>query len=110
MIRQTIEQIENKIRNASAMRSRNKQELMDLLSQLKAEVEKLPESEREAAESIAGFTRVSAHEAMREERNPKLLKLSVEGLRGSVAGLESSHPRLVQVVNSICTTLSNLGI
>lgn len=110
MIRQTIEQIENKILNASAIRSQSKKELIDLLNQLKAEVSKLPESERDAAESIAGFTRVSAHEATREERNPRLLKLSVEGLRGSVAGLESSHPRLVQIVNSMCTTMSNLGI
>jgi hypothetical protein len=34
----------------------------------------------------------------------------VRGLRSSADGFEQSHPRLVQIVNSISNMLSNLGI
>jgi len=43
-------------------------------------------------------------------RNPELVRLSITGLSRSVEGFEKTHPKLVQAVNSICTTLSNLGI
>jgi len=36
--------------------------------------------------------------------------LSLEGLSSSVEGFEKSHPKLVQIVNAISNTLSNLGI
>ncbi len=49
-------------------------------------------------------------QAMREEKNPQLLKISLQGLSTSVEGFESSHPKLVGIVNSICLTLSNIGI
>jgi len=39
-----------------------------------------------------------------------LRELSNQGLRSSVDGIEQSHPRLVQIVNAISKTLSDLGI
>ena len=81
-----------------------------MLASLKDEVATLPESHHEEAQSIAGFTAVSAHEATRDERNPELVETSLKGLSQSVVGFEESHPKLAQAVNSICTTLSNLGI
>jgi hypothetical protein len=39
-----------------------------------------------------------------------LRELSVRGLRSSVTGFERSHPKLVQIVNTISNTLANLGI
>jgi hypothetical protein len=47
---------------------------------------------------------------MREEKNPQLLKLPLKGLSTSVQRFENSHPKLVGIVNSICNTLSNIGI
>jgi len=34
----------------------------------------------------------------------------LQGLKSSVDELEESHPQLVQIVNAISNTLSNLGI
>jgi len=34
----------------------------------------------------------------------------LQGLSTSAKGFESSHPKLVGIVNSICNTLSNIGI
>jgi hypothetical protein len=110
MLRDTIQKIEERLANSSSLTPENRAELLRLLATLKSEVSELSQSDAEHAQSIAGFTDISTHEATREERNPELMELSLKGLSRSVEGFEESHPKLVQVVNSICTTLSNLGI
>ena len=110
MIEDTIGKIEARIQTADAIKDDRKQELLELLGTLKAEVAKLSETHTEQAESIAGFTERSAQEATRSEQNPQLLKLSIQGLNSSVGEFEKSHPQLVRIVNAISHTLSNLGI
>jgi hypothetical protein len=110
MIEDTIGKIEARIQGAEAVKEERRQELLQLLGTLKSEVAELSKTHGEQAQSIAGFTEVSAHEATRAERDPELLKLSLEGMGSSVRGFEESHPRLVQIVNTISSMLSNLGI
>jgi len=110
MIEDTIGKIESKIQGAETVKEERRQELLDLLGTLKAEVAQLSKTHGEQAQSIAAFTEVSAHEATRAEQNPQLLKLSLEGLKSSVREFEGSHPRLAQIVSAITNTLSNLGI
>ena len=110
MIQDTIAKIEDQLRQSGSLTPAQRTELLTLLATLKTEVHGLSESEPESAQSIAGFTAVSAHEATRQEPDPDLVDLSLKGLSRSVEGFEASHPKLVQVVNSICNTLSNLGI
>ena len=110
MIEDTIANIEARIRKASSVPEENKAELLNLFSTLKSEVAQLARTHEEQAQSITGFTEISTHEATRDVKNPELLKHSLDGLSSSVSGFEESHPKLVQIVNRICTTLSNLGI
>ena len=110
MIEDTIGKIEARIQSADAIKDDRKQELLELLGTLKAEVARLSETHTEQAESIAGFTERSAQEATRSEQNPQLLNLSLQGLNSSVEEFEKSHPQLVRIVNAISHTLSNLGI
>ena len=110
MIEETISKIEAKLKDAGSLNEQAKQELAGLLGTLKNEITELSKTHAEQAQSIAGFAQTSTHEAIREEKNPQLLQLSLDGLAASVEGIEESHPRLVQLVNRICTTLSNLGI
>jgi len=110
MQQRTIDKIEEKLRETESLNEKNKSELLNLLSTLKVEIADLSKTHNEQAESITGFAKLSTHEATRQEKNPELLKLSIEGLGSSVRGFESSHPGLVNVVNSICSMLSNLGI
>jgi hypothetical protein len=84
--------------------------LLKLLGELKSQIGALSQTDQEQAQSIAGFTEVSAHEATREEKNPKSLKHSILGLESSVKNLEGSHPQLVAVVNRIASVLANMGI
>jgi hypothetical protein len=110
MIEDTISKLENSLRQAQAAKNENKEELLQLLSTLRTEVSELAKTHADEAKSIEGFAAVSTHEATRPEPNPELVEISVRGLSQSVAEFEETHPRLVQIVNSICNTLSNLGI
>jgi hypothetical protein len=110
MIEDTIGKIEARIRAGESINPERREELLQLLATLKSEMTALSQTHGEEAQSIASFAEVSAQEATRTQQNPQLLKLSLEGLSQSVEGFEKSHPRLVQIVNSISNTLSNLGI
>ena len=110
MIQNTIAKIEERLRKSESLNEENKSEVLNLLSTLKVEIAELSKTHNEQAESITGFAELSTHEATRQEKNPELLKLSIEGLGSSVRGFESSHPKLVNVVNAICSMLSDLGI
>jgi phage I-like protein len=110
MIEETVQKIESRIQAAESIKPERREELLQLLSKLKSEVADLSKTHEEHAQSIAGFTEVSAHEATREQQNPQLLQLSLTGLRSSVEGFEKSHPKLVQIVNAISNALANLGI
>ena len=105
-----LNEIEAKIRAADNISDDRKRELLQSLSTLKAEVDKLSRTHDEEAQSIAGFAQLSAHEATRQQQNPESLQHSLEGLRSSVEGFEKSHPQLVRIVNNISNMLSNLGI
>ena len=110
MIEDTIGKIETRIQGSETIKDERRHELLQLLGTLKSEVAELSKTHEEQAESIAGFADISTHEATRTEQNPELLKLSLEGLGSSVGEFEKTHPRLVQIVNAISSTLSNLGI
>jgi len=110
MIEDTLAKIEARLQSADGVNEDKRRELQQLLATLKSEVAKLSTTHAEQAESIAGFTELSAREATREQQNPQLLKLSLQGLSSSVEEFEKSHPKLVQVVNAISQTLSNVGI
>lgn len=110
MPRETIDKLTQRIESAESMDPETKADLLKLLGALKDEFPSLEESQPDDAESIAGFMRVSAHEATRSEPNPESLQLAMDGLASSVRGFETSHPKLVKVVNAISVALSNLGI
>jgi hypothetical protein len=106
----TLNEIEAKIRGADKISDERKRELLQLLATLKTEMGALSKTHGEQAESIAQFAKISAHEATRGKQSPELRELSVRGLQSSVEGFEKSHPHLVEIVNRISNTLSNLGI
>lgn len=110
MIQDTIAKIEARLASTEQLPVEKRRELMELVARLKEEVQSLSQTHADDARSIAQFAALSTHEATREEIKPPLLEFSLRGLERSVKGFESSHPKLVDVVNRICTALSNLGI
>jgi len=110
MIEDTLAKIEARLGTTGVLAKEQRVELLGLLSTLKTEISELSKTHTEHAQSITAFAEVSTHEATRRERDPQLLRLSLEGLSASVQGFETSHPNLVQIVNSISLMLSNSGV
>lgn len=110
MLEDTLAKLEARIRGLSTVPDEKKSELADLFATLRQEVGKLPRTEAGHAESITRFAELSAHEATRADAREDLQRLSLEGFSASAKGFEASHPRLVEIVNSICTVLSNMGV
>jgi len=110
MIQDDLDKIEKMLMQSAAVKESGKAELLDLLTTLRKEIDDLSQIHYEHAESIVGFARLSAHEAVRREKNTALLSLSIEGFTSSVEGFEISHPKLTEIVNKLCTMISNLGI
>ena len=110
MIQDRIDKIESTLQSAPNLPAETKQELLALLAELKAEVAPLSATHGEDAASIARFADASVHEATRSERKPEQTAAALSGLNASVQGFEASHPRLVQIVDRIALTLSNMGI
>lgn len=110
MIQERIAKIETALQSADNLPAETKQELLALLAGLKAEVAPLVATHGEAADSITHFADASFHEATRSERKPDDTAAALSGLNASVRGFEASHPQLVQIVDRIAVTLSNMGI
>lgn len=110
MINETMNKIEQKINESVTLSDEHKKEYLTLFQTLKEEVGELSKTEKEQALSITGFAGLSTHEAIREDTRKDLLDISIDGLKTSVEGFEASNPRLVSIVNSFCTLLSNIGI
>lgn len=110
MIDETLGKIEERLQHAPGLEERQRQELLDLVRELKQEVHGLSHAHREEAGSIVGFAQLSTFEATRAQPDPKLVRISLDGLKAAVERFETSHPRLVRVVNHISQMLANLGI
>lgn len=109
MINQTLVRIEQRLRDA-ALDSQEKQTLQELVGNLRAELEALPESSREQAASLAAFTEVAAGEAVRREKDPAVLAHATEGIGISLRRMGQDHPALTRVVGQLCDFLSGMGI
>ncbi len=110
MIEDTISKLEARLQSSTSLSEQNRQDLLNLLATLKTEVSTLSRTHAEEAQKIVSFTQASTQEATREEVRPERLSGHLEDLSKSVDGFEESHPRLVQIVNRLAETLSNLGI
>ncbi len=110
MVDDTLAQLTTTIQQSPTLSAAQQAELLHLLRTLQGEMTALAATHDEHAASIVRFTDVSTHEVVRQQRNPQLVALSLQGLASSVQDLETSHPQLVQLVNSLCLLLSNLGV
>ena len=105
----TLQEIKDKIASAKGLEENHKAELSELVDKLYSELETLSRTDRNRAESVSGFAKVSANEAANGD-NPQTLDYALKGFSSSVEQLEASHPRVVEIVNRLCKMLSDIGI
>jgi hypothetical protein len=110
MISERLAKIEATLQNHASIPEATRQELLDLLAGLKAEVTPLLATHGETAHEIAGNAEAAVHASIHREEQPQEAEQAVRGLADSVREFEATHPRLVEVVDQLALTLSNLGI
>jgi len=110
MIQDRIAKIEATLSNSPNIPAETREELLILLAELKAEVGPLAATHGAEVESITDMTGAAVESATSREQQPEQTAEALEGLASSVRDFEASHPRLVQIVDRLALTLSNMGI
>ncbi len=110
MIDEHFAQIRESLEGVEKLSAAEKLRLLELLGELRAEVDALARSRDRDAMDVSLLAAASAREAVRIPRRPEVLGETLQGLVASVEGLENTHPRLVAAVNRIALTLSGMGI
>ena len=105
-----IEAIEKKIQEASQVDAKSKEDLLDLMSDLKNELAHLKKSHANSAHDIADKTQTSTEQILDKDSQKEQLQKDIDGLQLSVEEFEVSHPKLVQIINRLCMMLSDIGI
>ena len=108
MIQDRIAKIEATLSNSN-IPAETRQELLGLLAELKAEVTPLAATHEAEAQNITQLTDDALRGASEGEKSDETT-LALEGLTATVRDFEASHPRLVQIVDRLALTLSNMGI
>lgn len=101
MIEEKINKIEEKIRQSENLPAENKAVLFELLADLKGEL-------KENNCDVRSDFKEKLTEINHKEEG--VIQSTFNELNNKITGFEDSHPRLVQLVNAICTQLSNSGL
>jgi hypothetical protein len=110
MIPERLAQIEATLRQSPNIPEATREELLELVAGLKAEVAPLAATHGEDADHITGSADAAVQAAVHRDEQPEKAAKAVEGLAASVRDFEASHPRLVEIVDRLALTLSNMGI
>ncbi len=101
MVEEKLKKIEEKIRQSENLPDENKEALFELLTDLKTELKSQScEVRSDFKEKITAI----------DHKDEGVIQSTFSDLNQKITGFEESHPRLVQLVNAICTQLSNSGI
>jgi hypothetical protein len=110
MISERLAKLESMLRDNPNLSEASRRELLDLVTGLRAEVKPLEDTHAESASQIAGSAEAAVQASMKRDQQPEQATVAVEGLAASVREFEASHPRLVEIVDQLTVTLSNMGI
>ena len=107
MNKNTLTKIEFVIEKLNSVDRKEKTELLKLLHALKLEISALSKVNEQQAEKIAHGIQEASIQSL--EKSPSQTT-AIESLSSSMQEFESSHPKLVEIVNKICVLLSSIGI
>ncbi len=107
-MKETLQEIKNKLAADSAISEEKKNELLGLLDELESEMGAAGKPEE--MKNISSNVKRTTEEITREEKDPDLIESALNDLRDSVTEFEVSHPKLFEKVNNISAMLASMGI
>ncbi len=108
MTSERLAKLESMLRDNPSLSETNRRELLDLVAGLRAEMASLEDTHAERANQIVGSAEAAVQASIHEQ--PPQATVAVERLASSVREFEASHPKLVEIVDQLTSTLSNMGI
>ncbi|MCM8539252.1 MAG: DUF4404 family protein [Lentisphaeraceae bacterium] len=101
MIDDKLKRIEDRISQSENMTEENKTLVLELLKELKSEI-------NETSENVS--TDLKQNISNIDSEDEGFIQSAFNEINSTLTEFEESHPKLVQIVNSICTQLSNSGL
>ena len=101
MIEEKLKRIEDRISQSENMAEENKALVLELLKELKSEI-------AESSENVGNGLKQNISDI--DDDDEGFIQSAFNDINSTLSEFEESHPKLVQIVNSICTQLSNSGL
>jgi hypothetical protein len=107
-MKNTLQEIKEKLSADGSISKEKKEELLGMLDELSVEMGSIGSAEH--IESISGHVKRTTDEVTKEEKDPDLIEKAIGDLKDSVTEFEVSHPVLFEKVNNISAMLASMGI
>ena len=107
-MKDTLQEIKDKLAADSAINEEKKKELLGLLDELESDMGAA--GKREKMKTISTGGKRTADKLTKEEKDPDLIESALSELSDAVTEVEVSHPKLFEKVNNISAMLASMGI
>lgn len=104
----TLEQVTQNIESASNVDEVGKEQLSNLIEQLKLELQKVPQTEKEKAKAVADSAKSITEASIKNPPNKETIKISAEGLRKAAENIDNVAPTVLTIASSIVKTVFHL--
>ena len=107
---ETLNRLEEIPQASDSGRTESRYKILHLLASLEAEFITFVADESALFESVSRIKERSLGESEREKNDSESLMPALRDLKWSIKHVESSHQRLMTLLNEICSVLSNMGV
>ena len=108
MLKDTLNKIEQNVRDSKSLAERRKTELVELIGDLRQELETLEQSHADKAQYIAEQAHSVAEQAL--DKDAETVELTSHGLERSIEEFELSHPKLYDTVKAFVIRITGFGV
>ena len=108
-IKSKLENVTQRIESMPHGDEATKSELLELISTLKMELQKVPEDKTEDAEAVADLTEKLVENAVSKKPNKKVLQITGEGLKQAAQNIADVMPTVLSIATKIVSAIGLLA-
>ncbi|RAP33782.1 hypothetical protein DID77_02410 [Candidatus Marinamargulisbacteria bacterium SCGC AG-439-L15] len=106
----TLKEIKELIEGSPRISPTRREDLLVLLEELKVEIMMMEVHQRERLKSVVNSTENMARGHLEQSTSHEILAELQEDVALAIHEFEADHPKVVGILQALCTQLSNLGI
>lgn len=105
----TLEQVTQNISSASNVDAEDKKQLTELIEQLKTEIRKAPQGEKESAEALADSAQSLVEAGTKAQPNKETIKNRADGLTKAAEKIAGVMPTVLKIATGIVKTVFQIA-